>query len=406
MVFVHANFAARSSRTGGLRYDCGSSCALDLLRVHRLRETYPAIAVGRRTFELDQPRLTVRAEHLGRSPLGQPRRIILTRSEDFRAPFDYQKVVCPDGNLKVALDDESVRGIDGILLEAGPTLLGAFLKQRALGALTVYLRGQQPEELLPALFQLLPTLPRRYQIEPEGDGYLLTFDLVTRFDNDRGRPDDFVVAPLVTKFGEATLYTFRDRAFGREHGALVYGDPSPSGGCQPTLVRIHSECWTSSLMESLRCDCRAQLEEAHRRIADDGRGVLILHNAEGRGIGRLNKTDAYRLQHVEGLDTVAANLYLGLPEDAREYFSAAYMLRRLGVTRVRLLTNNAAKSDALRQSGIDVAEQIPLVGFCTEYNAAYLAKKVECGHDARLLDSVSVDYAGSHYQQSANHLKA
>ncbi len=204
-------------------------------------------------------------------------------------------------------------------------------------------------------------------------------------------PKDFMVAPLTTRFGKARLYTFRDQAFGREHGALVYGELSQFVGCPPPLVRIHSECWTSSLMESLHCDCQAQLEAAHRKIADEGHGVLILHNAEGRGIGRTNKTDAYRLQYVQGLDTVAANLYLGLPDDAREYFSAAYILRRLQVTQVRLLTNNTAKANALRQSGIEV-EQIPLVGFCTEYNSVYLAKKVECGHDRRLLNAVSADY--------------
>jgi len=389
MVFVHANFAARASRFGGLRYDSGSSCPVDLRRAHELRETYPAIAVGRRTFELDEPQLTVRAEHLGRAPLSQPRRIILTRSADFRPPLGYQQIVCPAGNLKAALEGESLRGIDGLLLEAGPTLLRAFLEQRALSALTIYLRGQQPEGVLPALFRLLPALPRHFNMERTGQGYLLTLDLLEPKAKVIGHPNDFVVTPLTTRFGEAMLYTFRDRAFGREHGALVYGDPSPSGGCQPALVRIHSECWTSELMGSVHCDCAEQLEEAHRQIAADGRGVLILHNAEGRGIGRTNKTDAYRLQHVQGLDTVAANVYLGLPEDAREYFSAAYLLRRLEVTRVRLLTNNTEKAGALRQSGIDVVEQIPLAGFCTESNVAYLAKKVACGHDARLLTAVS-----------------
>jgi|GEM_PF-1797707 len=405
MVFVHANFAARLSRFGGLRYDSGSSCPMDLRRVHELRETYPAIAVGRRTFELDQPQLTVRAEHLGRAPLSQPRRIILTRSADFRAPLGYRQIRCPAGNLKAGLNGESVSGIDGLLLEAGPTLLSAFLEQRALCALTIYLRGQQPEEMLPALFRLLPALPRNFNLEREGQGHLLTFDLLEPKANVIGRTNDFVVTPLTTTFGEAVQYTFRDRAFGREHGALVYGDPSSSGGCQPPLVRIHSECWTSALMGSVHCECAEQLEEAHRQIAADGRGVLILHNAEGRGIGRTNKTDAYRLQNAQGLDTVAANVCLGLPEDAREYFSAAYLLRRLEVTRVRLLTNNREKAEALRQSGIDVVEQIPLAGFCTESNAAYLAKKVECGHDARLLDAVSADYARSHYQQTASHLK-
>lgn len=405
MVFVHANFAARSSRFGGLRYDSGSSCPADLRRVHELRETYPAIAVGRRTFELDQPRLTVRAEHLGRAPLGQPHRIVLTRSSDFRPPQGYRQIVCPSGDLKAALDSEGFSGIDGLLVEAGPTLLGAFIEQRGLSALTIYLRGQQPEEMLPALFRFLPALPRHFNMERTGEGHLLTFDLLERRAKAIEHPNGFVVTPLTTIFGEAMLYTFRDRAFGREHGALVYGDPSPSGGCEPTLVRIHSECWTSELMESVHCDCAAQLEEAHRQIAADGRGVLILQNAEGRGIGRTNKTDAYRLQHVEGLDTVAANVYLGLPEDAREYFSVAYLLRRMEVTRVRLLTNNTEKAEALRQSGINVVERIPLAGFCTEFNAAYLTKKVECGHDARLLDEVTANYARSHYQQTVSHLK-
>lgn len=387
MVFVHANFAARTGRRGDLRYDCGSSCAADLRRVHQLREVYPSIAVGRRTFELDRPRLTARAEHLGRSPLGQPLRLILTRSESFRPPTGYRKILCPGGDLKAGLRDETFSEVTGVMLEAGPALLSVFLEQKALSVLTVYLRGSEPEALLPALRRTLPDLPRRFHMEPLGEGHLLTFELIERrVDAARG-PDDFTVAPLTTRFGRAKLYTFRDLAFGREHGALVYGDPSPSGGRRPALVRIHSECWTSALMESLHCDCQPQLEEAHRAIASEGRGVLILHNAEGRGIGRMNKTAAYGLQEAQGLDTVNANLYLGLPDDAREYFSASHVLRRLGVSRVRLLTNNEAKMHALRQTGIEVAEQVPLTGFCTPHNLAYLTKKVACGHDPRLLQA-------------------
>lgn len=384
MPFVHVNFAIRSNGDGNLRFDAGSSGAADLRRVHELRETYPGIAVGRRTFEGDQPRLTARAEHLGKEPLSQPRRFVLTRSARFLPPAGYERLLCPDGNIGLALDDQRLCGLGGILIEAGPTLLDALLRQALPNALTIYVNGRRPEEMLRQLYRLIPSLPRCYGTSALGEGYLFTFHLMAEV---RRQPDDLIVTPLRTSFGHALLYTFRDQPFGLEHGALVYGNPSTSANTKPPLLRIHSECWTSSLMKSIHCDCQEQLAEAHLRIANEGRGVLILHNAEGRGIGRLNKTAAYRLQRLERLDTLAANVRLGLPEDAREYFSISYRLRRLGITRVRLLSNNPLKADCLRQTGIDVVEQIPLGGFCHRHNVEYLTTKVQSGHDSRLLVS-------------------
>src|SRR5690606_19312874 len=127
----------------------------------------------------------------------------------------------------------------------------------------------------------------------------------------------------------------------------------------PPLVRLHSECLTGDAFGSLRCDCGDQLEQALARIGDEGRGVLLYLRQEGRGIGLLNKLRAYHLQDG-GLDTVDANQQLGFPSDARDYATAAAILRQLGITQLRLLTNNPAKAAALASHGITVIERVPL----------------------------------------------
>ena len=142
--------------------------------------------------------------------------------------------------------------------------------------------------------------------------------------------------------------------------ALVMGDivpAGPNGDAEPPIVRIHSQCLTGDVFHSLRCDCRQQLELALATIADAGAGILIYENQEGRGIGLMAKLQAYELQD-QGLDTIEANLELGYRADCREYELPAAILRLLGVTSVRLITNNPEKVEALESVGITVAERI------------------------------------------------
>lgn len=167
------------------------------------------------------------------------------------------------------------------------------------------------------------------------------------------------------------------RAEGETHVALVIGDPSQE---EAPLMRIHSSCLTGDLLGSLRCDCGDQLHLALDRIAKDGAGILLYLSQEGRGIGLMNKLRAYGLQD-QGLDTVAANEALGFGADERDFAIAGAMLKALGVSRVRLLSNNPRKAEELRREGIDVAEQIPLRGSENRHNAHYLeTKRKRMGH--------------------------
>ena len=147
------------------------------------------------------------------------------------------------------------------------------------------------------------------------------------------------------------------------------------------LVRVHSECMTSEVFGSLRCDCKPQLDDAMRRIAEEGRGVVVyLRGHEGRGIGLLDKLRAYALQD-QGADTVEANVRLGLPIDNRDYAVGAQMLRDLGVRAMRLMTNNQQKYDGIADYGLRIVERVPLISSLHDENAAYLkAKQVLMGH--------------------------
>jgi GTP cyclohydrolase II len=163
----------------------------------------------------------------------------------------------------------------------------------------------------------------------------------------------------------------------KEHVALTLGAIDGGG---PVLVRAHSECLTGDVLGSSRCDCGEQLEGSLRFLQQQGRGILLYLRQEGRGIGLANKISAYALQE-QGLDTVEANLALGLPEDAREYRVAAEMLLDLGVRRVHLLTNNPAKIAGLERYGVEVVERIPLSMSPNLSNLGYLrTKREKMGH--------------------------
>ena len=175
----------------------------------------------------------------------------------------------------------------------------------------------------------------------------------------------------------ARVVAFRPRDGGIEHLAIVVGEPDLS---QPVLVRLHSECFTGDLVGSLRCDCGNQLRGAITSMNAAGSGVLLYLAQEGRGIGLVNKLRAYQLQDA-GFDTVDANLQLGYDSDERNYLPAAQMLRLLGVSKVRLLTNNPIKVDALTRHGIEVVERVPHIFEGNKHNHGYLQTKANrSGH--------------------------
>jgi 3,4-dihydroxy 2-butanone 4-phosphate synthase / GTP cyclohydrolase II len=185
-------------------------------------------------------------------------------------------------------------------------------------------------------------------------------------------------ARLPTRHGPFVVRVFRDLIEGREHLALVRGDVRSGADI---LVRVHSECITGDLFGSLRCDCGTQLDAALARVAAEGRGVVVyLRGHEGRGIGLVNKLHAYRLQD-QGRDTVEANLDLGLPVDSRRYDLGAQILTALGVTNIRLMSNNPAKFAALEGYPLRIVERVPLITAPNDENAAYLAtKQAKLGH--------------------------
>jgi 3,4-dihydroxy 2-butanone 4-phosphate synthase / GTP cyclohydrolase II len=180
-----------------------------------------------------------------------------------------------------------------------------------------------------------------------------------------------VETTLPTDFGDFTAVGFRSLVDEKHHVAMVKGEVA---GEEDVLVRVHSECLTGDVFHSLRCDCGQQLEDALRQIEVEGRGVLLYLAQEGRGIGLLNKLRAYRLQE-EGLDTVDANLELGLPADLRDYGIGAQILVDLGLSSIRVLTNNPKKIIGLEGYGLRVSDQIPIEHEPNAYNRRYLRTK-------------------------------
>lgn len=190
--------------------------------------------------------------------------------------------------------------------------------------------------------------------------------------------EEVVRVDMPTRYGTFQLVAFNERNSNNEHLALLKGNWEKD---EPVLVRVHSSCFTGDILGSLRCDCGEQLHQAMSMVEAEGRGAILYMNQEGRGIGLLNKLKAYRLQE-QGMDTVEANLHLGFQMDQRDYGIGAQMLRHLGITRLRLITNNPKKRVGLIGYGLEIVENIPIHTDPNKYNEKYLnTKRDKLGHE-------------------------
>ncbi|UYG07824.1 GTP cyclohydrolase II [Halomonas sp. M4R1S46] len=188
---------------------------------------------------------------------------------------------------------------------------------------------------------------------------------------------------LPTPWATFTMHGFEDEATGKDHIALTLGEV---GDGEPVLGRVHSECLTGDALFSMRCDCGYQLQEALKRIAEEGRGVLLYLRQEGRGIGLLNKIRAYHLQD-QGADTVEANEQLGFAADLRRYDLCVPMLEQLGIGSLKLMTNNPRKVEALTRAGVGISERVGLTTGLNPHNEHYLSTKAgKLGHMMALGD--------------------
>ena len=190
--------------------------------------------------------------------------------------------------------------------------------------------------------------------------------------------EEVVRVEMPTKYGEFKLVAFREKYSSNEHLALVKGEWQKD---EPVMVRVHSSCFTGDILGSLRCDCGEQLHAAMRMVEKEGKGAILYMNQEGRGIGLLNKLKAYRLQE-EGLDTVEANLHLGFQMDQRDYGIGAQILRHLGITKLKLVSNNPKKRVGLMGYGLEIMENVPIEISSNPHNEKYLlTKRDKLGHE-------------------------
>jgi 3,4-dihydroxy 2-butanone 4-phosphate synthase/GTP cyclohydrolase II len=197
--------------------------------------------------------------------------------------------------------------------------------------------------------------------------------------------DKGVEVDLPTKYGHFHLIPFRQKSNGLEHVALIKGTWEKD---EPILVRMHSSCATGDIFGSMRCECGDQLHKAMETIEKEGKGVIVYLSQEGRGIGLMNKIAAYKLQE-QGLDTVDANLRLGFGADERDYGVGATILHELGVSKIRLMTNNPKKRAGLEGYGLQIVENVPIEIPVNEYNKCYMqTKKDRMGHELQLCGKI------------------
>jgi len=190
--------------------------------------------------------------------------------------------------------------------------------------------------------------------------------------------EEIVRVEMPTKYGHFHLIAFKEKETGQEHLALIKGQWEND---EPVLVRVHSSCFTGDILGSLRCDCGDQLHGAMQMVEEQGKGVILYMNQEGRGIGLFNKLKAYKLQE-QGMDTVEANIHLGLPMDARDYGVGAQILRTLHISKLKLISNNPKKRAGLLGYGLEIVETVPIRITPNEFNQKYLeTKRDKLGHE-------------------------
>lgn len=261
---------------------------------------------------------------------------------------------------------------EGVLRRPGHTEAGVDLARLA---------GLNPAATLIEILNEDGTMARLPQLRKKADEWGLHLvsiaDLIAYRLREESSVEEGVEVDMPTAYGHFRLIPFRQKSNGLEHIALIKGDVADG---RPVLVRVHSSCATGDIFGSCRCDCGEQLHRAMEMIEQEGRGVILYLNQEGRGIGLMDKIRAYKLQE-EGLDTVEANIHLGHKADERDYGVGAQILNKLGVQRMRLITNNPVKRIGLEGYGLTVDENVPIEIEPNKYNRVYLhTKKERMGH--------------------------
>ena len=260
----------------------------------------------------------------------------------------------------------------GVLKRAGHTEAAVDLARMA---------GLQPAAALIEILNEDGTMARMPQLrqvaQEHGLEIICIRDLIAYRLKQESLVERGVEAELPTEYGDFRIIPFRQKSNGLEHVALIKGHWSAD---EPVLVRMHSSCVTGDIFGSKRCDCGEQLHRAMQMIDQEGKGLVVYLNQEGRGIGLMNKIAAYKLQE-EGDDTVDANIHLGFQPDEREYGVGAQILSELGVGKIRLITNNPVKRVGLESFGLEIVENVPIVVEPNPYNKRYLeTKRIRMGH--------------------------
>lgn len=244
------------------------------------------------------------------------------------------------------------------------------------------LAGHEPAGVLVEIMNddgTMARMPQLIEIAQKFDLKIISIkDLIEYRLEKESLVDEVVRVDMPTKFGDFKLVDFKQKNSGEQHLALVKGVWEKD---EPVLVRVHSSCVTGDVLHSLRCDCGDQLEAAMKMVNAEGKGVVIYMNQEGRGIGLANKLKAYKLQE-EGKDTVEANLALGFKNDERDYGVGAQILRHLGVSKIRLISNNPRKRAGLLGYGLEIVENVPIEIASNPHNEFYLkTKRDKLGHE-------------------------
>jgi 3,4-dihydroxy 2-butanone 4-phosphate synthase / GTP cyclohydrolase II len=261
----------------------------------------------------------------------------------------------------------------GVLRRAGHTEATIDLARLAgLGAAGVLVEIMNEDGTMARLPELLE-IAKKFDLKVISIADLIEFRLKTD-----SLIEEIVRVDMPTKYGHFKLIAFKEKNTNNEHLALIKGSWSAD---EPVLVRVHSSCFTGDILGSFRCDCGEQLHEALRLVEKEGQGVILYMNQEGRGIGLLNKLKAYKLQE-EGMDTVEANLHLGFPMDKRDYGVGAQILRYLGISKLRLMSNNPRKRAGLLGYGLEIVETVPIEISPNPHNERYLqTKRDKLGHE-------------------------